>query len=927
MRFSHSPLTAAFLFAAASTRWFACGDNVIVVEAAQSSIATSTDGFVGNATSRARSPPEHGSVVSVLVDASGSVAKRPREHLQASSADIPLFSWPKRDESHGRYTVPRRAWSERPLLSREVVPHGAERSRWSGILSAWAPFLPERLIETNVLNDKDARLQSSGNSGGVPSEKNSQANVSTIPILAEGQVNMADLMQVKLDGEGDTLALALCVAFSLGMSAIGLLTFNYLGQSCPMVYVRDETERAAAGVEGQEALTSVRGRLARCMSLQSDEVVEAVGLDGWMQIEFCVLCSKINAYLTIVPIVLCPLHWCAPRPENTEVLTYLSLAVNEDRVYVMWVHAIIVWYVVVVTLRLLNDAQESFLPLRYAWLERTPAPQATTLLVQEIPEMYRCDDRLKEHFSKLFSDSSILRCHVVRRTFTLRSKLATLEKYADQAARGGPRFSLIGALAIDAEALARQLADARSEVAYQRERLRRAAEAFDPDCCTDTGFVTFRTRRDMRIAMREQLATDRAVFVMQPAPPHKDITFESLMTSSTPSQTRLGWICIFGIILCFSPVVVLISGLLSLPSLEKLIPALAEWIRNYPVMEAFLEGVLATASLNLLMNGPLPTAFAFVTSTFFRPITKMDGEWMVQQFNFGFLMVFVLLVTAMSQGLITTMVLVLKNPWAILAMLGRSLPLASHFYIGYVVLGWGTCIFELNRPTTLLKYLSYSQFLPPGEAQAKAEHESVSIGGRVSRSTMVMVIGLVFSSLCPVIMVAVGVHFFVERVAHSYLIFHAEPRQPDAGGIFWVGALKHIHVGLFVYVLLMIGVLGLRSIEPVIVVVPLLFYIATSWRNFDAEHIWESLPLDRLIALEKDVSLNVLDQSEGDSSNCVVYNQPECYELSRVERSEPPTNDSNAALSGAEEFERDTRNLRGNSSEAARKLSGGTGES
>merc|ERR1719453_442835 len=125
----------------------------------------------------------------------------------------------------------------------------------------------------------------------------------------------------------------------------------------------------------------------------------------------------------------------------------------------------------------------------------------------------------------------------------------------------------------------------------------------------------------------------------------------------------------------------------------------------------------------------------------------------------------------------------------------------------------------------------------------RAEERRTMLGPRVSQSTIMLVIMLVFCSICPEIIVFAAIYFCVEYVTHGYLCFFAEPKNSDLGGTFWVCCLKHVHIGLVVYALLMIGVLSPRGLSPALAVAPTIYYIYTAWQAFDSQYFWESLPL------------------------------------------------------------------------------------
>ncbi|CAE7626006.1 unnamed protein product [Symbiodinium pilosum] len=97
----------------------------------------------------------------------------------------------------------------------------------------------------------------------------------------------------------------------------------------------------------------------------------------------------------------------------------------------------------------------------------------------------------------------------------------------------------------------------------------------------------------------------------------------------------------------------------------------------------------------------------------------------------------------------------------------------------------------------------------------------------------------------------------------------AEPRQGDTGGEIFVQALKQVHIGLMVYVLLMVGVLGARGSEFGLPLVPLLFVVMWSLHGLDG-YLWANLPLDRVFDLDD------ADPAFEEGLDHQVYEQAEC---------------------------------------------------
>ncbi|CAE7459826.1 unnamed protein product [Symbiodinium natans] len=704
------------------------------------------------------------------------------------------------------------------------------------------------------------------------------ANVTNSLDHLQGDVSSAEVMHVRLDGHGDTLEIVSTIIFTMTVCVWLLVGFKVLSWLYPTLYSQRELEQrgfcSSEGVGLAEAIadvTSLWHQLAVAMFLKEEDVLEVQGLDAWMHMQFQWLSLRIIMSLCLVPVIVCPLHWTHVQPHSSELFSRLNLAVSEDRYFVLWIHVAVVWAVVLLTTRQLHMAMKQFVPARHRWLSAMEFPRSTTVLVQGMPESMSSDTRLQSYFTGLFGENAVVRSYVVRNTRLLQRKLERLCKAERALAKAILRSQAEGLDPASSELVQfrrESVADIKEEVAAERIRLGRLSHALDPDVCTTTGFVTFRTRLDMRLAAREQLGTDTFALVLQQAPSPMDVAYDALIVRPSFTLQRLGALSTFGIFLAFVPAVVFVSTLLNLNSWQQVFPAISRLKRTVPIVMEMLEGVLATLSLKLMLSF-IPAVLLRVVRGFSKPVSNSSAQLKLQSTYFAFLVVFVLLVTSFAQGLITTLLFVAQQPTAIVPLLAKSLPLTSRFYVNYVVLGWGSCMCELLRPAPLVLFLSLREFMSQDEARIRAEEDSVLMGTRAARSTFMLVIVLVFCSICPLVLLVAFAYFLVERLAHGYLFMAAEPRQGDTGGEIFVQALKQVHVGLMIYVLLMVGVLGARGAEFGLPLVPLLFAVVWSLHGMEG-YLWANLPLDRVFDLDD------ADPPYDESLQHEVYEQSEC---------------------------------------------------
>ena len=98
-------------------------------------------------------------------------------------------------------------------------------------------------------------------------------------------------------------------------------------------------------------------------------------------------------------LILCPLHYfCGGGAAGDDRLSQVGMGNVVHGSWLCWVHAFMVWYVVVVVHAQLHRAQKAFLPLRMRWLKEMPEPAVTTVLLQNIPEHLKTTEDLRTFF-------------------------------------------------------------------------------------------------------------------------------------------------------------------------------------------------------------------------------------------------------------------------------------------------------------------------------------------------------------------------------------------------------------------------------------------------------------------------------------------------------------------------------------------------
>merc|ERR1712113_1175139 len=113
------------------------------------------------------------------------------------------------------------------------------------------------------------------------------------------------------------------------------------------------------------------------------------------------------------------------------------------------------------------------------------------------------------------------------------------------------------------------------------------------------------------------------------------------------------------------------------------------------------------------------------------------------------------------------------------------MPRTTHFYLNYVVLQPVTHAMNLTRYIQIIKFSAFRRLYDDDMAKKLAEPEDqdyYGMGSRSARFTMMLLIGLIFGTICPIMNIVVLLNFLVCRLIYGYLLAYAEERKTDQGG-------------------------------------------------------------------------------------------------------------------------------------------------
>lgn len=617
------------------------------------------------------------------------------------------------------------------------------------------------------------------------------------------------------NAEGDLAALMKMLGISAGFICLCILFISTLRSYIPLVYQHKATAAricVALPPAAEELPSSFFGWLTASYRLKVADAIVYSGLDQAMLLEFTHLAMLILGFIGVPSLaVLCPLHLHGGggARDNLSRLGFGNVARGS---WVCWVHCVFVWYVVLVVELFIFRAMRLFMARRIKWLREMPPPRSTTVLVEELPEGMNTAAKLRRYFDeRVFGQRVVKEVNVVKDTSNLVAALNKLEQSNLQLEREQSMVNSAkkGSIVTRNSAAAAQ----QQKCAEQVERLKCDIER-DDSLNMRSAFVTFHERREAIVALKIFGEADEEVIACVPPDP-VDVDWEGFTALPQARSIRqvIGQSLIAGLLLGFMPMVVGVASVMSLETMRTHIPVVGAISDKYPTAAAIWDGFMGSVALTIMMSF-LPSLLALIFRSFWTIKSGNELQLKIQDAYFYFLVVFVLLVTAITAGIISTLHTLLEHPPKLFALLATTLPQFTNFYLKYFIVQCAGHALTATRYTVLLRYLFYVCFFPPLRARdlAEPEHQDHDgMGSRGARCALVLVMALVFSTLCPLILPVGLANFALCRMFYGHLLVHAETVKPDLGGDFWILMIQHVQLGLFLYIVLMTGVLLERA--------------------------------------------------------------------------------------------------------------------
>ncbi|KAF9925011.1 hypothetical protein FBU30_005145 [Linnemannia zychae] len=572
--------------------------------------------------------------------------------------------------------------------------------------------------------------------------------------------------------------------------------------------------------------------------VKDTELLEKVGLDAYMFLRFLRMSAMLFAGFTLLGVpILIPINVIGGA--KTGLLSTTSGSVTQS--WRLWFHLVLTYIFCGATMALLWREMREYTQRRHAYLlskKHNKAPQATTILVTAIPKglntekaLYDIFNRFPEGVSKIWLNrhpKDILKLCKERDEIVPKLEMAeynyirsAYSKKSQQSSgfvdpiRPVGRVSRIPFMGKKVDL-----------INYYTERL--AFLNHEIETAQQTG--SLKSLNSAFIQFNSQFGAQSAVQTVvhprpfQMAPMYSeisplDVVWDNMNLSTIVTKgRRLIILAVSTAMIIFWTIPTLvISSIASLSDIVKTFQFLAFLQQLPPTIIGIVEGILPPLLLAGLM-ALLPVILTTM-STYEGHVRHSDITHSLMSKYFLFLVVNVLLISTLTKGFFATYGELLKsgfNVEYIIRLLSQNMPNSSILFVNYVLLrGFTGPSLELLQIAPLLLNFFFTNVMAKSPRQiwdVQGRLESVNYGVLFPQQTLIFCIGIVYSTISPLILPFVAfyftVYYFVYR--HQFLYVYSQPFE--TGGLLFPKAVKQVYTGIFICEITLFGVFVLKQV-------------------------------------------------------------------------------------------------------------------
>ncbi|KAG2435994.1 hypothetical protein HYH02_011707 [Chlamydomonas schloesseri] len=339
-----------------------------------------------------------------------------------------------------------------------------------------------------------------------------------------------------------------------------------------------------------------------------------------------------------------------------------------------------------------------------------------------------------------------------------------------------------------------------------------------------SAFITLKTRTAQAISSNSMHHHNVTTWRVQGAPAPFEVIWKNLALTLPIKSGRNWtlWAGFWAMTLFFMIPVTLIQAMIEVPKLAS-IPVLGD-IVTAPVVKQLLEAIVPGLALKV---------FLAVVPIILRIMAIQSGATSLSEVDFGvvsrfflFQVVVVFFGNIIAGSFFNQVTQFIKNPTGVFNILGKAIPMTSTFFITYVITnGLSVKSLAFLRLPGFVIFWLLSKFAgSPRARQRMWMYQYTDNGTTVVDHTIVILIGLTFCCINPIVCPAAVAYFLVTSIGERYNNIYVFRRRYESAGKLWKTVYNQVMIGLYIMQVTMLGLLAIKKFKATPVLFPLLFF-------------------------------------------------------------------------------------------------------
>ncbi|KAI1303773.1 hypothetical protein EDD11_005312 [Mortierella claussenii] len=257
--------------------------------------------------------------------------------------------------------------------------------------------------------------------------------------------------------------------------------------------------------------------------------------------------------------------------------------------------------------------------------------------------------------------------------------------------------------------------------------------------------------------------------------------------------------------------VAFVSSVAKLDAIVKFAPFLSGVYSLPKVVVGIIQGLLPPIGLAVLMM--ILPIILYKLAHFGGEVLSTRKTLTVITSYHWFSVVHVLLVTTLANGIFAAVEAIKENPNNVMTMLSSTLPQASTFFLSFILLSMIQIPVMLLQIGPLIMYIIGKRMssTPRKMFATESNLSSVDWGTTIPVHTIAFSIGLLYSTIQPIILPFVAIYFGLYYLAFRYMFLYVYRQPFDSGGLIFPRIVDQMYIGVILFEVVMLGLFVLQK--------------------------------------------------------------------------------------------------------------------